>query len=81
MVVKYLHGFFYAIYSIVTWSYQIKSVVSCSIVFKQRVKNVPLYVLFYKKYNMYEYWTRTELREDFTFPKEKTFEQFDDIVY
>ena len=42
-VLKYLLSTFYFIQLIATWSYQSKSVVSCQLVFQQRVKILPLY--------------------------------------
>ena len=42
-VLKYLLSTFHVIHLIAQWSYQSKSVVSCYLVFQQRVKNVPPY--------------------------------------
>ena len=55
-------------------------------VFRQRVKNLPLYdsksgIFSNKKYDSYACWTCTELCEAFTFLMENIYVQFDGVFY
>ena len=68
------------------WSYQSKRVVSCYLVFQQRVKNVPLNfrqsgLFSNKKYGSYKCWTCAELCEAFTFLMENIYVQSEGMVY
>ena len=78
---------FYFIHLIATWSYQSKSVVSCQLVFKQRVKtylctSVKAGFFSNKKYDSYKCWFCAEICDAFTFLIENNYYvQFDGMVY